>query len=345
MKLLIVFKKLFHRTTPEIKTHLTIIFAILFLFTIFVWLFAFLQVKTYPLFFGLVVIAYGLGLRHAVDPDHIAAIDNTTRKLIHDGKKPVGTGFFFSLGHSTIVILLSIGIIYSTAFIQHNLPEYKQIGSLIGTIVSSLFLIIIGTINLLSLIGLFKLWRKTQLGKRISNKSLTHHLENRGLLTRILKPFLKAVSSSWHMYPIGVLFGLGFDTASEVGLLSISAATSASGMPPFIILLLPLAFTAGMMLIDSLDGILMLGAYGWAYINPMRKLYYNLIIVFISVIVAFFIGGIEALQIIGTSAGINYGFFKVINNIQLDNVGIMTIAIMILCWITAMVFYKRYQNQ
>jgi len=338
-------KQIFHKTSPEIKTRLVTILGILFFFNLFVWFLTILQLKTYPLFFGLVTIAYGLGLRHAVDPDHIAAIDNTTRKLIHDGKRPVGTGFFFSLGHSTIVIALSIAIIYSTSFIQHNLPEYKQIGSLIGTSVSSLFLLIIGAINLLSLIALYKLWQKTRKKKKVSDKILSHHLENRGLLARILKPLLKTVSSSWHMYPIGVLFGLGFDTASEIGLLSISAATSASGMPPFTILLLPLAFTAGMTLIDSLDGILMIGAYGWAYINPVRKLYYNLIIISISVVVAFFIGGIEALQIIGNQVGIANDFFKAASIIQIDNLGIMTIALMIFCWIVAAIFYKRYQSQ
>lgn len=286
------------KTSPETRSRLTVIAILLIFFNILIWTVTFLYIKTYSLLLGLVGIAYGLGLRHAFDPDHIAAIDNTTRKLINDGKRPVATGFFFSLGHSTIVILLSVAIIFAAAFIQNNLTVYKQVGGILGTAISSAFLLIIGIINLVSLIQLFKLWRLTKKKEKDTHKALHNHLSNNGFLTRMLKPFLKTISDSWHMYPVGLLFGLGFDTASEIALLSISATTSASGIPPILILLLPFSFTAGMTLIDSLDGILMLGAYGWAYINPEKKLLYNVIIVLFSVLVAFVIGGIEILQLL-----------------------------------------------
>jgi nickel/cobalt transporter (NiCoT) family protein len=292
------FRTLLRKASPEFKTRLAVMFLVLLLFNLLVWLFAVISIRTFPLLFGLVAISYGLGLRHAVDPDHIAAIDNTTRKLLHDGKKSVSVGFFFSLGHSTIVVLLSLLVIYSTAYLNHNFLALKYYGAIIGTIVSSLFLFIIGSINLVSFIGLYRLFKKIKHNKKLPDAAIYHHLENRGLLTRVVKPFSNAIKNSWNMYPVGLLFGLGFDTASEIALLSITAVTSTKGIPSLLIIFLPFAFTAGMTLIDTIDGILMLGAYGWAYINPERKLYYNLIIVLISVVIAFVIGGMEVLQLI-----------------------------------------------
>lgn len=328
MKVTKKLKKLLESISLQTKLTIGFIALLLLLFNAFVWIGAILSIPHYPFFIGLVAIAYGLGLRHAVDPDHIAAIDNTTRKLIHDGKKPIATGLFFSLGHSTIVVLLSLLIIFSSTFIQHNLPSFKQTGSIIGTIISGLFLFLVGLINTLILINLFKVLQHTKKGELYTDISINKYLDNRGLLARILKPLLKTVSNSWNMYPVGLLFGLGFDTASEVALLSLSATTSIRDIPYFIILLLPLSFTAGMTLIDTLDGIVMLGAYGWAYINPRRKLYYNIIIVFLSVAVAFFVGGIEMIQIISNQTG----FLSIINQIKLDNFGFFIITAFILCW-------------
>lgn len=252
-----------------------------------VWLLIFLSAQFYPLFLGLAVLSYGFGFRHAVDADHIAAIDNVTRKLIHEGQKPVAVGFFFSLGHSTVVIILSALVAISASFINQNLPKFSTIGSLIGTSFSSLFLLTIGVINLIAVIEIISTRHQTQVLS----------FGNKGILTRILKPLLKTVRVSWQMYFIGFLFGLGFDTATEIALLSISAASAMQGIPVLTILLLPLAFTASMTLIDTLDGILMLKVYGWAYIEPARKFYYNLIITLISAVTALLIGGIQALQI------------------------------------------------
>lgn len=336
-KLLNIFKK----SSPDLRKRLFGIFAFLALFNGSVWLYTLFTCYRFPVMLGLVTLAYGLGLRHAVDADHIAAIDNTTRKLMQDGKRPVGVGFFFSLGHSTIVVILSILVAISAAFVKNNLPAFKSAGAIIGTSVSGFFLLMIGIINLIVLIDIFRMWRKVVKREgKYKNLSVEEHLNKRGVTTRFLKPFLKIVSNSWNMYFVGFLFGLGFDTASEVGLLSISAATGASGMPIVDIILLPLAFTAGMSLIDTMDGILMLGAYGWACIKPIRKLYYNMNITFISVIIALFIGSIEAMQVIFSQLRLTGGFFDFINNLDFGNLGYIIIATFVLSWVLSIGIYK-----
>lgn len=344
MKLLEKIQNIYHKASPQLRKRLIVLFSFLIIFNIAIWIFAFIQSMTYPLLLGLVVLSYGLGLRHAVDADHIAAIDNTTRKLMQDGKKPVAVGFFFSLGHSSIVVILSVLIAISSAFVKQNLPTFEQTGSLIGTSVSSFFLLVIGLINLIVLIDIFKIWLHVVKHGHYNESHLQEHLENRGLLVRIFRPFLKGVTNSWNMYFVGFLFGLGFDTASEVGLLSLSAATGAKGIPVYDIILLPLAFTAGMALVDSIDGVLMLGAYGWAYMKPIRKLYYNLNITFISVLIALLIGGIEALQIISGQLMLEGGFFTFINNLDFGNLGYFIIGTFVISWIISILIYriKRY---
>lgn len=296
MKLVIKLAGIIRNASPDLKKRLFAIFGCLLLFNSLVWFFAFLTWQKYPILLGLVSLAYGLGLRHAVDADHIAVIDNTTRKLMSDGKKPVSVGFFFSMGHSTIVIILSCLTYFSASFFKNNLPYFTKTGALIGTSVSAFFLLAIGIINLFIFLDILKVWKKVKNGSKYY--SLEKHLNNRTLTTRLLKPFLKSISSSFSIYIIGFLFGLGFDSATEIGMLSISAASGVSGMPFLNILILPLAFTAGMTLVDSLDGILMLGAYGWAYIKPAQRLYYNMNITLISVVIALLIGGMEAVQVI-----------------------------------------------
>ena len=329
------------KASPEVRKRLLGIFIILAVFNGFVWIYALFVAHKFPVMLGLVILAYGLGLRHAVDADHIAAIDNTTRKLMQDGQRPVGVGFFFSLGHSTIVVLLSILVAISAAFVKNNLPAFQNAGVVIGTSVSGFFLIMIGIINLIVLIDMFGMWKKVVKKKgNYKNFSLEEHLDKRGVTTRMLKPFLKVVTRSWNMYIVGFLFGLGFDTASEVGLLSISAATGASGMPIENIILIPLAFTAGMSLIDTLDGILMLSAYGWAYIKPIRKLYYNMNITFISVIIALFIGSIEAMQVIFSLFKFRGGFFEFIKNLDFGNLGYIIIVTFIASWLLSLGIYK-----
>ncbi|HEV3309291.1 MAG TPA: HoxN/HupN/NixA family nickel/cobalt transporter, partial [Chloroflexota bacterium] len=260
----------------DLRQRLTVIYAVLLIFNFGVWAAVILSSMRYGILLALAPVAYGFGLRHAVDPDHIAAIDNTTRKLMQDGKRPVGVGFFFSLGHSTVVFALSIVIALSAEYVKRNLPHMQSLGAVIGTSVSGAFLIIIATINLLVFADIYRTWRRVARGETYDDTGLEEYLSNRGLLARLFRPLLRMVGNSWHMYPIGLLFGLGFDTASEVGILGMSATAGAGGMPVWFILLLPMLFVAGMALIDTTDGIAMLGAYGWAYVRPVRKLYYNM---------------------------------------------------------------------
>jgi len=328
----------------DVKRRIAILAILLLSFTFIIWFLAFTASITYPLLLGLVLLSYGFGLRHAVDADHIAAIDNTTRKLIGDGKKPIAVGFFFSLGHSTIVVALCLLIATSASFVQKNLPEFAQMGSFIGAIVSCLFLLIIGGINLLSLLEIVSTWQQVIKGKkRIHKETLEEFLSKRGIVTRILRPLLKMVNHSRDMYIIGFLFGLGFDTATEIGLLSIAAATATQGMPIWMVMLLPLAFTAGMTLIDTLDGMLMLGAYGWAYVKPIRKLYYNMNITFISVVTAFFIGGVEGLQIVSEKTGITAGILGSANSVNLGNVGYFIIALFTVSFFASIAIYRIKQ--
>jgi high-affinity nickel-transport protein len=336
---------IYHHASPEIKQRLHLLTGILLLLNIGVWVVTFLFAKQYHTLLGLVAISYGLGLRHAVDADHIAAIDNSTRKLMQDGHKPVAVGFFFSLGHSTIVILLSIILALSSSLVQTRLPAFKETGELIGTAVSSFFLLFIGMINLVIFLDIIKIWRQVTKKKSISASTAHEHMHVHGILARIFKPFMKTITKSWHMYPLGFLFGLGFDTASEVGILSISAASGAGGlMPWWLIMLLPLAFTAGMALIDSLDGVLMLGAYGWAYVKPLRKLYYNLNITFMSVIIALGIGGIETIQLFVEKFHLRGGLFSLIKNLDFGSLGYVIIGLFILSWLGSILLYryKRY---
>ncbi|HEV1997316.1 MAG TPA: HoxN/HupN/NixA family nickel/cobalt transporter [Candidatus Dormibacteraeota bacterium] len=327
------------------------LYAVLIGFNVVMWGLTLLASLRFPIILGIAAIAYGFGLRHAVDPDHIAAIDNTTRKLMHEGKRPVATGFFFSMGHSTIVILLSVALAFATSYIKTNLPQFKATGSIIGTSVSALFLLIIGTINLIVMVDVYRQYRKVKAGGTYDDQSLDDYLASRGVLARLFRPALKLVDESWKMYPVGVLFGLGFDTASEVGLLAITAGFGASGqIPAFYIILFPLLFAAGMSLIDTTDGVLMLGAYGWAFVKPIRKLYYNLNITGVSVLVAMVIGTIEALQVIGVQTGGITGtgdaqagngpFWSFVNSLDISKLGYVIIGIFVVAWVGSTVYYR-----
>lgn len=332
--------RLYRGLSPAFRRRLIGIFIILAVLNIAVWVLAFWGSGTNSTLLGLVLLAYGLGLRHAVDADHIAAIDNTTRKLMAEGERPVAVGFFFSLGHSTVVILLSLLLAVSASYVTTNLPTFREIGSLVGTAISSFFLLMIGLINLVTLVDIFRLWAKVTRGKVHDEAEIHTHLHTKGFLARLFMPFLRAVTRSWNMYFVGFLFGLGFDTASEVGLLSLSVATGAKGVPLWEMLLLPMAFTAGMSLIDTLDGILMLGAYGWAYLNPIRKLYYNMNITFISVIIALCIGGIEATQLISERFHLSGPVFTFIGNMDLGSFGYIIILAFVLSWVVSVFIYK-----
>ncbi len=277
----------------ETRARVAGVFAVLSAATVIGWIALLGAAHAYPLLLPLGVAAFLFGLRHAVDPDHIAAIDGTTRKLMRDGQRPVTVGFYFSLGHSTIVFVLSAIVALFGTVIKAHFPELEHLGAAIGTWVSALFLLAIAGANVVVLLEILR-------GSR--HDSVDAELPG-GMLTRVLRPALDMVKCSAHMYPIGVLFGLGFDTATEVALLGISAASGAGGMPLAYILLLPLLFAAGMSLVDTAEGVAMLGAYGWAYLQPARKLLYNVNMTLLSIVIALFVGGAEAAAAIGTHVG------------------------------------------
>ena len=332
-------------SSSELRNRIFRLYGFLIAFNLVAWGLTIAAALQYPILLPTAVLAYSFGLRHAVDADHIAAIDNTTRKLMQDGQRPVAVGLFFSLGHSTIVIGLSI-LIAISAGIASDIPTFREIGGLIGTTVSATFLLIIGVINLLVLADIYRMFRRVSAGGEYDEETLEEFLAQRGLLARIFRPMLRLIRRSWHMYPLGVLFGLGFDTASEVGLLGLAATSGASHIPIAYILVLPMLFAAGMSLIDSTDGVLMLGAYGWAYIKPIRKLYYNLNITLVSVIIAFVIGGIEVLSIVADRLGLSGGIWNALGDLDFGLIGFGIIAIFVVSWAisTAIYRWKRYDD-
>jgi high-affinity nickel-transport protein len=314
------------------------------------WLWALVAFRDYPILLGTAALAYTFGLRHAFDADHIAAIDNVTRKLMQEGKRPVAVGFFFALGHSTIVVALSIAIAIAATTLKADFSGFTSIGGVIGTLVSACFLFAIAAANILVFFSIYRTFRIARTGGRFVEEDLDLALSNRGLLGRLFRRFFRLVERSWHMYPLGVLFGLGFDTATEVGLLGISATQAARGMSIWSIMVFPALFTAGMSLMDSSDSILMLGAYGWAFVKPIRKLYYNLTITAVSVIVAVVVGALEALNLIGDQLGLTGGggFWGAIGAIN-DNFGILgyaIIGIFVVSWLISFAIYriKRYDK-
>jgi high-affinity nickel-transport protein len=312
------------------------------------WAAAFLAFRGVPVLMGTAVLAYVFGLRHAFDADHIAAIDNVVRKLMQEGKKPLGVGLYFSLGHSTIVIVASAIIAASAAALQGRLDQFHELGSVIGTLLSAFFLLAIGLANLFILKGIWAAFQRVRRGEKVAAEDLEAMLTNSGFLARIFRPVFKVVTQSWHMYPVGFLFGLGFDTATEIGLLGISATQAASGMSFWAIMIFPALFTAGMALMDTTDSIAMVGAYGWAFVNPIRKLWYNLTITAASVVVAVFVGGIEALGLMGDRLRLQGGFWDAVGSLNgnLTNFGFAVVGVFVLSWIISTAIYrlKRYDD-
>ncbi len=317
-------------------------FGLLVLANLGAWGWAWALFHDQPALLGTALLAWVFGLRHAVDADHIAAIDNVVRKLMQEGKRPFGVGLFFSLGHSTIVVIATALIAVTTAAMQDNFEWFKQIGGVIGTSVSAFFLLLIALANLVIFMGALKNFRHVRDGGRIDNESLDMLLSGGGILARIFRPIFGAVGSSWHMYPIGFLFGLGFDTATEVGLLGIAAGQAAQGMASWQILVFPALFTVGMALVDTADSTLMIGAYGWAFVHPVRKLWYNLTITAISVFVALLIGGVEALGLIGDQLGLEGEFWGVIASLNdnLADFGFAVIGVFVVAWLASAAIYR-----
>lgn len=324
------------------KTKIAFTFALLVAFNIAAWAWAWIAFSDRPSLLGIAFLAYMFGLRHAFDADHIAAIDNVVRKLIQEKKQPYAVGFFFSLGHSSIVVIASILIAATAAAMQSRLASFHNVGGVIGTTVSAVFLLLIGIANLFVLKSVWSAFKRAQRGEGIAEEDLDALLAGGGFLARIFRPMFRVVTRSWHMYPIGFLFGLGFDTATEIGLLGISAAQAAQGTSFWMILVFPALFTAGMSLMDTLDSTLMTGAYGWAFVKPIRKLWYNLTITAASVVVAIFIGGIEALGLISDKLGLEGGFWRFIGklNDNLANFGFAVVGIFLLSWLVSTVLYK-----
>jgi nickel/cobalt transporter (NiCoT) family protein len=308
-------------------------------------------VNAYPSLVGLGFVAYMFGLRHAFDADHIAAVDDTVRFMLQKGKSPLGVGFFFSLGHATIVIGLAIGIAYAASAIYQRLPELQNFGGIVSACVSGMFLWVIGILNLLVLLDILKVWEKAKTGAH-SHAHLEELLQRRGLINRIFGGRLhKLMNHSWQMYPLGLLFGLGFDTASEVGLLAMTAGASAGNLPIPAVLCLPLLFAAGMSLMDTTDGVLMSKAYNWAFINPLRKIFYNITTTGLSVLVALIIGSIELLQVFIGMLGVRGAFFDFIAHLDFGLLGYVIVGLFLLAWGTSVGIWKfgrleqRYAGQ
>jgi len=326
----------------EIRGRIVGIYSGLIAFNLLVWALALVMFKDYPVLLGTGFLAYTFGLRHAVDADHIAAIDNVTRKLMQDGQRPVAVGFFFSLGHSTVVVLASVAIAVTASALEGRLRDFNEIGGVVGTGISATFLFAIAFANILILIGVYRSFQRVKNGGRFVEEDLDMLLADRGLLARLFRPVFKLIRTSWHMYPLGFLFGLGFDTATEIGVLGMSAAGAAQGLPIWSILIFPALFTAGMTLIDTTDSVLMLGAYGWAFVKPIRKLYYNMTITFVSVAIALVVGGIEALGVIGGQFSRDQGFWGAIAllNDNFGTLGYLIVAIFLVSWIASVVIYR-----
>src|SRR5712672_1821562 len=327
-----------------VTLHLKVIalYAILAAGNLLAWAWAFAAFHGNALLLGTALLAYGFGLRHAVDADHIAAIDNVTRKLMQEGKRPLTVGLFFSLGHSTVVILATIGIALASAAFKHELEEFHAIGSMIGVSVSAAFLLIIAAINLVILVNVYNTFQRVKQGGSYVPEELDLQLAKAGFFARIFGRLFRAIRCSWHMYPLGFLFGLGFDTATEIGLLGIAATEASSGLPIWSILVFPALFTAGMTLIDTTNSVMMVGAYGWAFEKPVRKLYYNMTITFASVVVAVLIGGVEALNLIADKFGLSGGLWDTVGNLNetFSMLGYLIVGVFALCWLVSMVVYR-----
>ncbi len=298
------------------------------------------------IFSGLAITAYVLGLRHGFDADHIAAIDNTTRKLLHEGKRPLTVGTWFSLGHSTIVAAMIVALVIVTSFVQREYHAFATVGAVLGTVVSGAFLFVIGLVNLLIVAEVYRLFRGLR-DRTLDAKALEEQMEKRGFLYRYFGRLLRVIREPFQIYPIGVLFGLGFDTATEVLVIGISVVLASSGaIPIWTVLLLPLLFTCGMVLSDTADGIAMRYAYGWAFSKPIRKVYYNLTLTVISVLVAFAIGGVELLQILSSELGWGGPFWTWLQGIEFEQLGLAIVVLFLAAWGIALAIYryKRYEE-
>jgi nickel/cobalt transporter (NiCoT) family protein len=327
--------------SDNVRSRIIGVYGLLAAANIGAWIWAMLAFRDTPILLGTAFLAYTFGLRHAVDADHIAAIDNVTRKLMQDGTRPVSVGFYFAFGHSIIVFIAAFIAYWTAATAEKHFEYLNDIGGIVGTCVSVSFLFGIALINILILRGVYRAFRQVSTGGSYPEQTADMFMGG-GFLARLLGPLFKLLSQPWHMLPIGFLFGLGFETATEVALLGISASAGAKGVSLQDVMVLPALFTAGMTLVDTTDGVLMLGAYGWAFLKPIRKLYYNLTITFISVLVALIVGGVEAVGLVKDQFNLSGGVWDFIGmlNDNFGTLGFVIIGVFAVSWIGSMIFYR-----
>ncbi|HEV2282507.1 MAG TPA: HoxN/HupN/NixA family nickel/cobalt transporter [bacterium] len=287
--------------------------------------------RAHPALLGMGFLAYTLGLRHAFDADHIAAIDNVVRRLVRDKRSPLGVGFYFSIGHSSVVLLMAAATVLVTQWTQRSLPHLQAAGELIGITVSGGFLLLIGVLNLFIWLDIYLIFQRMRAGHHDAGE-LEGLLLSRGLVMRVAGPLFRLITRDWHVYPLGVVFGLGFDTASEVALLALAAGAAASALPVWGVLALPLLFAAGMSLMDTSDGVFMTTAYRWAFATPIRKVYYNLTVTGLSVAAALLIGGIELAQAAAHALGLTAGVWGRLAALDLSRLGYLLVALFVLTW-------------
>ncbi len=355
---MLALRRILSDSTPGLRSKIVTLYSVLIGVNVILWGLTLLTATQYPSLILLALTAYGFGLRHAVDADHISAIDNVTRKLMAEKKQPVMVGFFFSLGHSTVVFIMAALVAAGSAFVYRGLNSdgsaLKTIGGLIGTSVSAFFLFAIALMNIIILVEIVRTFRQVTRGGVYDEDAVEEYLNKRGFFARIFRGLFKTVDKSWKMYPIGFLFGLGFDTATEVGLLAVgSLGVTQYHLPFYAVLLLPLLFMAGMSLADTTDGVMMLGAYGWAFVKPVRKLFYNMTITFVSVIVAVFVGTLEVLGIVQGRFQLTGGLWSAVDFLNNGNsgqnfgfIGIGIVGIFILSWLLSSLIYRfnRYDD-
>lgn len=324
------------------RARIAVIYALLLALNGVAWTWAVIALSGRPALLGTAMLAYVLGLRHAVDADHIATIDNVVRKLMQEGKRPFAVGLFFSLGHSLSIAAAVAGIAATAFALQGRFAEFRSVGSIIGTGTSTFFLFAIAGINLFILRGVWRSFRRARRGECVEEQELNALLSGRGFLARIFRPLFRLVSRSWQMLFVGFLFGLGFDTATEISLFTVAASQASGGISFATIMIFPALFTAGMTLVDTTDSVLMVGAYGWAFLNPIRRIWYNLTITAISVVVALLIGGIEGLGLVASNLGLEGWFWEAIDNLNggLANFGYLVIGIFLTSWAVSYLLYR-----
>jgi nickel/cobalt transporter (NiCoT) family protein len=339
--MLAAIERFYLNASPRLRARLIAIYSVLAVLNIGAWLWALIAFRDKPALLGVALVVYSLGLRHAVDADHIAAIDNVTRKLMQARQRPVAVGFFFAMGHSTVVIL-AVAVAAMALTMLDGWDGARSAAGVLQTLVSSFFLFAIAAMNIVILVGIYRNYRHVRGGGAYVEEDLDILLGKCGFLARIFRPLFGLVTQSWHMFPLGFLFGLGFDTATEVAVFGVSSAQAANGAPVSAIMVFPLLFAAGMSLVDTTDGVMMLGAYEWAFVKPIRKLFYNLTITLVSVVVAILIGGIEALGLIGDQFGLTGRFWDAVGalNDNFNSLGFVIIGIFLAAWVLSFAIYK-----